>query len=280
LGSPTHEKKETRVLSIPRSASLALPLIALAFAPACALRSTSTSTDAANAEDVSSTESNLESLGTSMVSTDGQSVATSADTVTTTGNVGAWYQPAGCIQATIDKTAGTATYVFDACTGPLGLVSLTGTVDVTWTMMNGSLTVNYTAQNFKINRSTIDDWQATAVVTASGNARHMTWSATLDGTTARGRTFTRTNHKVIDWTVDQPCITVSGSSEGTVSGVDLKATIDSFSRCAGECPQSGSEITVTNVTDGDTLDIKYGGGPEAELTINGRSSQISLACGL
>ena len=74
-------------------------------------------------------------------------------------------------------------------------------------------------------------------------------------------------------------MTVSGQSDGTILGVELRTTIDSFSRCAAECPQSGSEITVENVKTGGSVDIKYDGGPEAVLTVNGKSADIGLACG-
>jgi hypothetical protein len=284
------------VLSFRRSLPLAsaLPtLLALALlSPACAIRSRSTlASDTSGAEDVAGTESDVESLGTSLVGSDGQSVATASingggatlkpldNTATASNDVGSWFQPAGCIQATVDTTSKTATYVFSACTGPLGLVQLDGTVDVTWTDAPGELTLNYAAHGFKINRATIDTWQATAVVTASASARHMVWNAQLSGTTERGRTFTRTNDKTIDWTVGQPCVTVAGESDGTILGVELKITIVSFSRCAGECPQSGSEIKVENVDSGDTIDIKYSGGAQAVLTVGGDATDISLACG-
>jgi hypothetical protein len=286
------------VLSIHRSLRMftALPaLAALTLVPACVLnttRSSSTSlgSDTSGAEDVAGTESDVESLGTSLVDSSGQSVATAStssagalrpldNTTTSSNGVGSWFEPAGCLQATIDSTTSTATYVFHACTGPLGLVELDGTVDVTWTAAAGSLTLNYSAQGFRINRATIDSWKAMALVTASGSARHMVWSAQLSGTTGRGRAFTRTNDKTLDWTVGQPCITVSGQSDGTILGVELKTTIDSFSRCAAECPQAGSEITVENVRSGDTVDIRYSGGPDAVLTVSGRATDIGLACG-
>jgi hypothetical protein len=285
------------VLSIPRSLpSLAalpalLALLALAVAPACVVQSSRSSlaSDTSGAEDVAGTESDVESLGTTLVGSNGQSVATAStngagavkplDNTTTASNVGAWFQPAGCIEATVDTTAKTATYVFSACTGPLGLVELDGTVEVAWTDSPGGVTLNYSAEGFKINRATLDSWKASAVVTASGSARHMVWSAQLSGTTGRGRTFTRTNDKTIDWTVGQPCVTVSGQSDGTILGVELRTTIDRFSRCASECPQSGSEITVENVKTGGSVDIKYDGGPEAVLTVDGTSTDIGLACG-
>jgi hypothetical protein len=277
---------------VPSSVVALLAMTAAALSPACALKDRSSlASDTSGAEDVAGTESDVEALGTSLVGSNGTSVATASssagdgglqvqDNTITSSNVGTWFIPAGCIQATVDPTNQKATYVFTACTGPLGLVELDGTVDVTWTSTATGLTLAYAAQGFKINHSTIDSWQATAVITASGADRHMTWSAQLSGTTARGRSFTRTNNKVIDWTVGQPCISVSGESDGTVTGVELKTTIVSYSRCAAECPQAGSEISVVDEQDHDTLDIKYSGGDEAVLTINGRSSDIALACGL
>jgi hypothetical protein len=286
------------VLSIRHSKAClaAIPaLLVLAASPACMIKSRSSlASDTSGAEDVAGTESDVESLGTSLVGSNGQSVATASTngadgalrpldtpgtTSTTSNDVGSWFQPAGCVQATVDTTAMTATYVFTGCTGPLGLVELDGTVDVSWTTDPGQVTLNYESHGFKINRATIDTWQASAIVTASGSARRMVWNAELSGTTGRGRTFTRTNQKTIDWTVGQPCVTVSGVSDGTIVGVELKTTIDSFSRCAAECPQSGSEITVENVKNGTSVDIKYSGGPEAVLTIDGTATDIGLACG-
>jgi hypothetical protein len=265
--------------SIQRSAPV-FAALAFALSPACGLRDRSSlASDTSGSEDVNGTESDVQSLSTSLVGSDGQSVATSADSVTVSTNVGAWFQPAGCIQATVDTTTKTATYVFANCTGPLGLVQLDGTVTVTWTSGAGGLTLSYAAQGFKINGATITSWQATADIVANGNDRHMTWNAQLSGTTARGRTFTRTNDKTIDWTVGQACVTVAGQSDGTITGVELKTTIIAFSQCAAECPQSGSEISVENVADQSTVDIKYDGGPSAVLTVNGKSTDIALACG-
>jgi hypothetical protein len=283
----------------PLSAAAPVVLLGLAIAgaPACALKSNaSLASDTSGAEDVNGTESNVESLGTTLVGSNGQSVATSSfdvgggvktldnpiSTTTSSTDVGANFIPAGCLVDTVDTTAKTASYVFTGCTGPLGLVELNGTVHVTWTApdpSSGAVTLTYSATGFKINRATIDSWQATAVVTATGSARHLVWTAMLSGTTGRGRTFTRTNDKTIDWTVGQPCLTVSGESDGTILGVELQTTIVSFSQCSAECPASGSEITVKNVKNGDSIDITYEGGPDAVLTIDGKSTDIGLACG-
>lgn len=269
-----------------------LPALALSIlSAACVVKDkSSVASDTSGAEDVAGTESDTESLASSFVNPSGGGVSTMslapgesdlhlAGDTTTVGNPGFWFQPAGCEQTTVDKSGQSASFVFNGCTGPLGLVELTGTVDLSWQTATDQLTLNFTAQNFKINRATIDSWQATAVVTASGNDRTMTWNATLSGTTGRGRSFNRTNQKTLQWTVGVACLGVTGQSTGDILGAKLQTTFTTWKRCADSCPQSGSEIQVKNLGNGDSIDIQYLGGPSANLTINGKSEEIGLACG-
>lgn len=268
-----------------------LPAVALVvLSTACAAKNNgSLASDTSGAEDVTSTESDVESLGSSFVSADGTSAVTKSAFApsggeiqlenVTTSNPGFYFLPAGCETTTVDTASQKATYVFSGCTGPLGLVELNGTVNVSWTVSGNQLTLDYAATGFHVNRATIDSWTATAVVTSSGQQRSMTWDAMLSGTTGRGRSFSRTNHKVLSWTVGVACLSVSGQSTGNVLKADLQTTITSWSRCADACPQAGSEINVKNLGNGDDIDIKYLGGPDADLTLNGKTVEIGLACG-
>lgn len=270
-----------------------LPALALAvLSAACAARTPSSlASDTSGAEDVNGTESDVESLGSSFVGSDGQSVVTTSAFTpgageiqiqggTTVGNPGFWFQPAGCEQTTVDTANQKATYVFNGCTGPLGLVSLTGTIDVSWQKADGQVTLDFASQGFQINRATISSWQATAVVTANGDARTMNWSAQLSGTTGSGRSFSRTNQKVIQWSVGVPCISVTGQSTGDILRAELQTTVTSWKRCADSCPEAGSEISVKDLSNGQELQISYLGGPDADLSIDGKSVEIGLACGL
>ena len=267
-----------------------VPVAAVLLTPACAARTHGQlATDASGSEDVAGTESDVESLGTSLVGSDGQSLATQSltmggasvhlDDVTTSGNPGYFFQPAGCIQVTQDTAAQTVTYAFSGCTGPLGLVSLNGTINASYQLAAGQLTVDFSASGFQINRATIDSWQATAVVTANGTQRSMTWNATLSGTTGRGRHFDRTNQKNVSWTTDVACLSASGQSSGDILGAHLQTTVTSWKRCADACPQAGSAIQVKNLDKGDSIAITYDGGDTAELTLDGKSLEIGLACG-
>jgi hypothetical protein len=272
-----------------RTSKLIALLAIASVSAACAARNAQLASDTSGAEDVNGTESDVESLGTSFIGSDGQSVATQSLAVggdikpmdlTTVGNAGFYFIPSGCLQVTSDTAKQSVAYVFSGCTGPLGLVELTGTVNVTWQLSGDQLTLNYSAQSFQINRATIDSWQATAVITSTGSQRSMTWNAQLSGTTGNGRTFNRTNQKNLQWTVGVECVSATGQSTGDILGADLQTTITSWQRCADSCPQAGSAIAVKDLDNGDTIDVDYLGGDRADLTLNGRSFEIGLACGL
>jgi hypothetical protein len=275
------------------SALLVTCALAVSLSAACTLKNNAAlAQDASGAEDVNATESDIESLGSSFITPDGASVATAQSWTPgsgdfalqdngsqTTGNPGFFFQPAGCLQVTVDKLKEQASYVFAGCTGPLGLVELNGTVNVSWSTSGGALTVDFSAADFKINRATITQWSATAVVTANGAARELKWTGMLSGTTGAGRPFQRTNDKDLKWTVGVECLSISGQSTGNILKANLQTTIVDYQRCADSCPQAGSEIQVKNLDNGDSIDIKYAGGPTATLTLNGKSEPIGLACG-
>ncbi len=263
---------------------------------ACASKNTasSSSTDdtAAPGEDVSQTESDTEALATLHVGESGSTLAPTSFSgggdIQVQGGLGAGLsslQPAGCVTET--ATPGKVTYVYASCTGPWGLVHLTGTVDVTYSSTGpDQLTLKFSASNFQINGATLTTWTAEADITATGNQRTMVWNASLAGTTKSGRDFTRTNDKTISWNVGgaTTCVAINGTAEGTITGHHLKTTVDSYQRCTAACPQAGSEITILNEDNGKQVDVKYDGGDLATVTLsqNGKSASINLllACGI
>jgi hypothetical protein len=272
-----------------------LCLVPLACASKNSGGSGSTSSDLATAgADGQDTESNLESMGQSFVgSSSGGLAVQSAELLsprggelTPAGNwtnpAGGFYHPAGCLTASSDDATKTVTYVFNDCTGPLGLVHLTGTVTVVWSSSGATnLQLVYSAQGFKINQATINNWNATAVITANGNDRDMTWTASLAGVTGSGRNFNRTNNKDLKWTVGQPCLAISGSSDGTLTGKHLVTTITNYQRCVDSCPAANSEINVKDVDNGESVDIKFLGGAKAQFTaVDGTVTDIPLLCGI
>lgn len=251
----------------------ALP-VAVVILSGCASKASSSS--ASNNEaveegtDANGAESDAEGLATSLLGGGGGTVtlASAGDLVTEPGalssqGVGdgakAFFQPAGCLAVSEDVPSKTVTYVFSDCTGPRGLVHVTGTVTVTYSSSpDNQLTVHYAAQGLKINGATIN-WTATGDVTANGMDRDMIWDGKFDGTTRNARAFSRTNHKEYTWTVGGTCLSVDGTSDGTVTGHELKTDVISFQVCKGQCPEPGSEIKVTDVTSNKVYDVKWNG---------------------
>lgn len=273
----------------------AAPVLAGCAAHHSAAADDDTTALAQDGTDTSATENDTETLSSSFIASTGTlGLASSGDLgggALAAANVGdaarATYVPAGCLTVTSDPTSRTATYHFDHCSGPYGLGEVTGTVTVTLTPVASSATgasrlkLDFTGTGLKVNRATAD-WTAQADITSTPTgSRSMVWRAQLSGTTARGRAFTRTNQKTIAWTVGQECVLVNGFSDGNVIGRNIHTDVINYSRCKGECPAAGSELRITNATNGKVVDIKYDGANRATFTAtNGSQTQIVLACGL
>ncbi len=284
------------------SAFVALVSIA-ALASACASKNSggggpTTNEQLASAgQDDQNVQSSLESMGSSFVGSSNGSLALYSERElnapagslgslheldTWSNPAGGFYQPAGCLTANSDPATKTVVYSFNDCTGPFGLVHLTGDVTVVWSSSGPTnLQLQFSAMNFKINKATVSTWSATATITANGNDRDMQWTAQLQGTTGSGRQFDRTNNKDIKWTVGTPCIAISGTSQGNITGLNLLTTISNYQQCADSCPAANSEINIKDVDNGESIDIKYLGGPHAQFTsVNGTVTDLPLACGL
>lgn len=194
----------------------------------------------------------------------------------------ALYFPRGCLTVVprpgSNETEGGAKYTFNGCTGPAGLVNIRGDVDVTYKATLNHLTLDLVAADLQVNRATVD-WTAQAEIDAAGADRTMVWKASINGTTARGREFSRTNEKVIDWTVGEPCVGIDGVSQGNVGGRNVKTEVNDFRRCRGSCPEAGGSIVVTNVDRNVSVEIRYDGTNQAKLITPKGEMTINLFCG-
>lgn len=266
--------------------------LAVPLAGCAAHHSTPTADDdqnlAEDGTDTSAVENDTETLSSSFIAAGGTLGLASAGELTggtlAAANFGdavrSIYVPAGCLTVTNDATAHTATYAFDKCSGPYGLLNVTGKVVVNYVSSATSLVLDFTGTDLQVNRATVN-WAAHAEIVAGRlGQRTMTWRAQLTGTTARGRAFTRNNSMTIAWTVGGECVLVNGASDGDVSGRNLHTDVISYSRCKGQCPADGSEIRVTNTNNGRSIDLKYNGGTSATFTApDGTQSPVTLTCG-
>jgi hypothetical protein len=202
-----------------------------------------------------------------------------------TANVGdgakALYLPKGCLTVTSDDAAKTVTYdfgnaTFASCAGPNGIFKIQGRVVATYATAPGVLTLNLVGNDLHVNRSTVD-WTAHATISSAGLAREMHWQGTLSGTTARGKTFSRTNTKDVTWRFGERCYGVSGVSEGMVRDRFLRTEITDFRRCQGACPEAGGKITISNAAKL-KVEITFDGTSQATYTTPKGAVTFDLAC--
>ncbi|MDB4933219.1 MAG: hypothetical protein JWP87_191 [Labilithrix sp.] len=188
----------------------------------------------------------------------------------------ALYFPRGCLIVTSDDATKTVTYAFTDCAGPNGIFKLRGSIVATYAADAGKLTLNLVGNDLQVNRSVVD-WTATATITANGADREMRWTGSLSGITAHGKTFSRTNEKVVTWRFGERCFGVAGVSEGKVRDRYLRTEITGFKRCQGGCPEAGGRITISNEAKV-KVEILFDGTKNATFTTPKGNATFELAC--
>lgn len=231
--------------------------------------------DADESVSVTSSESALTSEladeVTQPVSVTSEQIAQAAAT-----RVGSHLTPQGCLTTTV--TGATVTYVFNNCTGPYGLVTLTGTVNAVYSRAaGGQIQVVLTGNGLKANKVTFD-LNATVKASQAQGVRKAEVVANSSGTGPRGQSVSRNGQYTATYDFATECITIDGTWE-TKSGLRTATTVvTGFKWCKGGCPSSGGSIVWTQ---GKTVvTVTYDGSAVAKwATAAGRSGTVNLKCG-
>jgi hypothetical protein len=256
--------------------------ISSSFGFAACARNASTNTD--TAESAVDSSDSVESEGNVMMA-----LADGADATALTGvtadqaagqiaaNVPLRWQPSGCATATASGASVTVTLA--DCTGPRGLLHVTGDIDLAVSITStGAVAVHATATGLAVNAATIS-FDADATYTASGTMHSLAVHAHGDGTGPRGTTIDHDGDYTIGWDTSTQCRSIAGSwstefTNGTASatrGNDVNLT-----RCAGSCPNG---TIVHHFLGGQTLTVTFDGTNTASwVTSGGRSGTVQLAC--
>ncbi len=251
-------------------------------AAGCARNSSPDLDSAAAAVDSSNS---VEAEGNVMMSvTDGADMAfqgaLTADQVATriAANVALRWQPSTC--ATVTSSGANVTIKYNDCTGPRGLLHVTGELDLTVSIdpagnidiagkSNGDLEVNNASIAFDV----------TAVYSASGTMHSLTVQTSGQGTGALGNTIDHTGNYTIAWDTSTTCGTIDGTWSTEFSNTTTSATRSNqvnVSRCAGGCPMGS--IVHTGLR-GLVVTITFDGTNVASWsTSTGKSGTVNLAC--
>jgi hypothetical protein len=190
-------------------------------------------------------------------------------------NVGLVFEPAGCV--TSSREGNVVTHVFANCTGPHGLASFDGTVVSTWSKLDDGARVQHVAKAFAINGGSIDH-SVTIDYTRRDGLLRRARKGTSSGTTAEGRAILHTADYVSVYDPATRCIEREGSSQTTVGARAFTRSIAGYQRCglgALGCPKSG---TITLRTPRSNLLLRFPGGAAVDVTVNGVTKRVALAC--
>jgi hypothetical protein len=136
------------------------------------------------------------------------SVAATSVASTIAANVAAKWTGA-CAVAT--ASGATVTVTYNDCTGPYGLVHVTGELDLTISInAQGALAVHATATDLEVNAATLD-FTADGTLSESGTMKTLSVTANGSGTGPRGNSIDHNGAYTVAWDSTTTCRSIDGS---------------------------------------------------------------------
>ncbi len=191
--------------------------------------------------------------------------------------IGSLLVPAGCSTSTQNRNV--VTVEVNGCTGPYGLIEMTGTIIYTYKLRGTAISIVGSATGFQVNGATLDI-ASSGLYTTDGDERTLTMTTSGEGTGRFGRPLDRDGSYTLTWNVATGCFELDGTwtTEGTERA--LTTTVTEFASCPGQCPSGG---TIERAFDGVRRDIEvtvsFDGSAAAEWQSSDASGTVNLACG-
>jgi hypothetical protein len=185
------------------------------------------------------------------------------------------WQPAGCVTATQNQNV--VSYTLNDCTGPYGLVHVTGTVVATYTADSSGIHAALQTTNLHINGATMT-LDSKADYSVNGSAHSLTVNTNGSGTGAFGNTITRNGSYTLAWDDATDCGTLDGAWSTGIDSATWSTSIANYAQCKDHCPTSGV-LTHTGGLSHITWTVTFDGSAQAKWTSSrGPSGQFGLLC--
>jgi hypothetical protein len=192
------------------------------------------------------------------------------------------YSPAGCV--TTSTGAESVTLTFASCSGPWGLVKLSGSVTVG--PPPGSAApdmIEVSATHLAMDQARVS-FSAQASIRSTGPAaRVLTWNPAISGVTARGRSFNSEGNWSVAWTLGGTCIDVTSMGDQAIVETSpfVIEQATGLKRCSANCPTAGTLVVSNQVSSGPLSErITFDGKDIVPFSGSSGNSDIQLACGL
>ena len=244
----------------------------------CACGTGSDADDADDAQDTASQTSvegallasSVEQTDLSAATTDEQvATAAAAQTKTRYSN--------SCLTTT--QAGNTVTYVMVDCTGPYGLVHVTGTLVVKYSAQAGGvIKLEASGSGIKVNKATVEV-KSTGLYTKVNGVEKIVVDTQSSGTGPRGHSGVRVGHYTATRDSDD-CRTLNGTWSTAWDGARATSstTATALQQCADKCPVAGGTVQHTGVL-GRTVTLTFDGSASADWSsTNGKSGTVTLQC--
>jgi hypothetical protein len=186
---------------------------------------------------------------------------------------GGRFQPPSCFSEVVEGY--TVIDELDDCTGPRGLVQVTGTLTTVETADASGTHTDTTATALQIGQQTLDVDETTTTRLAGGT-RTVTVASASSGTTALGRAVSHEAEYTVARAIGTGCSSLDGTWTTTRGARTWTTTAVSYLRCSRHCP-SGT-LTHTRPS-GATTTFTFDGTDVARYArSSGRSGTITLRC--
>src|SRR3954469_17798818 len=198
-----------------------------------------------------------------LATTSGTEAATSSNEAAVMAGAQAktFWQPASCVTAT--QTNNVVSYKLADCTGPYGLVHVTGIVVVTYSADSAGIHAAAVTTGLMVNGATMN-MSSHGDYSVNGSAKKLVVSTTGSGTGAFGTAISRNGSYTLSWDDASQCAALDGAWSTMIGSDTWSTSIANYAQCKAHCPSSGtlahtggiSHVTFTVTFDG-SADAKW-----------------------
>jgi hypothetical protein len=187
--------------------------------------------------------------------------------------------PSSC--RTIEQTGNAITVTYNDCTGPRGLLHVSGTLVLTVQVKtDGSIQVHGASGNLTVNDFHLV-MNVDALYSTNGTTHSLDVTTSGESVGPRGAELDHVGDYTVTWDSATLCRSLDGSwaTEATLADgtTGSRSTVVDVTRCVGSCPTG---TIVRTFRTGVTLTITFDGSSTATWeTSNGRSGTKLLPCG-
>ena len=191
-------------------------------------------------------------------------------------------RPAACVTKT--REGNVVTLKLDKCTGPFGKVVIEGSLVATFSKTSANdLHVDIAAGEGTTANGKAFGYTAQADVRFDGTQRLLTYHGSSNGTTKRGKDFSRQTDLSIVADVSTHCAQLDGVSKGSIGKYDIDLTIEGFKGCRDACPTAGvARATVDGpLVKNASVEVTFDGSDKAHVKIDARKKRekdVALDC--